>query len=78
MNPFQKIVAIFSNKEIILKYDNKPDNYVILDDDNDMLDSQRNNFVRCANNKSHPDHIDIGYGLTRICAEKAVDILNGV
>lgn len=58
--------------------DNKPDNYVILDDDNDMLDSQRNNFVRCANNKSHPDHIDIGYGLTRICAEKAVKILNGI
>lgn len=50
--------------------------YVILDDDNDMLQSQRHNFVRTANNINHPDCVDIGYGLTRICAEKAIRILN--
>jgi hypothetical protein len=55
---------------------NKVDNYVILDDDNDMLPSQINNFVRTSNNSDHPDCIDIGYGLTRICAEKAIKILN--
>ena len=51
-------------------------NYVILDDDNDMLESQRNNFVRCANNKDHEDCVDIGYGLTKQCAEQAIKILN--
>ena len=50
--------------------------YVILDDDNDMLDSQRQNFVRTANNKHHTDFVDIGYGLTKECAEQAIDILN--
>ena len=49
--------------------------YVILDDDNDFLPSQRLNFVRTANNINHPDAIDIGYGLTKICAEKAIRIL---
>jgi hypothetical protein len=51
-------------------------NYVIIDDDDDMLPSQTNNFVRTANNIDHPDCIDIGYGLTRICAAKAIGILN--
>lgn len=51
-------------------------NYVILDDDNDMLDSQRDNFVRCANNTDHEDCVDIGYGLTKQCAEQAITILN--
>lgn len=51
------------------------DNYVIIDDDNDMLQSQRNNFVRCMNPK-HPDKIDIGYGLTKECANMAIKILN--
>lgn len=52
------------------------ENYVILDDDNDMLPSQRGNFVRTANNINHPDSIDIGYGLTKICSEDAIRILN--
>lgn len=52
------------------------ESYVILDDDNDMLQSQKDNFVRTANNKDHPDCIDIGYGLTKKCAEKAIEILN--
>lgn len=51
-------------------------NYVIIDDDNDMLNSQRSNFVRTANNINHSDCVDIGYGLTKICAKKAIRILN--
>lgn len=51
-------------------------NYVIIDDDNDMLKTQQDNFVRCANNKTHEDCIDIGYGLTKKCAIKAIEILN--
>ena len=50
--------------------------YCIIDDDSDMLESQKDNFVKTSGNMSHPDCIDIGYGLTRICAEKAINILN--
>jgi len=56
--------------------DNNITSYVIFDDDNDMLPSQMSNFVRTANNQDHPDCVDIGYGLTKICAEKAIEILN--
>lgn len=52
------------------------ENYCILDDDNDMLPSQLDNFVRTAGNQDHPDCVDIGYGLTRICSEKVIKILN--
>lgn len=51
-------------------------NYVIIDDDNDMLPSQRGNFVITSNNINHPDCIDIGYGLTNECTNKAIRILN--
>jgi hypothetical protein len=51
-------------------------NYVIIDDDNDMLDNQRENFVRTANNMHHDDCVDIGYGLTKICSEKVIQILS--
>lgn len=51
-------------------------NYVIIDDDNDMLPSQRKYFVRTSNNKDHVDCVDIGYGLTRKCAENVIKILN--
>ncbi len=51
-------------------------NYVILDDDNDFLTTQRGNFVRTSNNFNHPDCIDVGYGLTKICAARAIRILN--
>ena len=56
--------------------DNNVKYYCIIDDDNDMLPSQKNNFVRTANNQDHPDCVDIGYGLTRKCAEQVVSILN--
>jgi hypothetical protein len=50
--------------------------YVIFDDDDDMLPSQKGNFVMCSNNINHPDCIDIGYGLTKECAKMAIRILN--
>lgn len=52
------------------------ESYVIIDDDNDFLTHQRRNFVRTANNINHPDCIDIGYGLTKECARRAISILN--
>lgn len=52
------------------------DNYVIIDDDIDMLSTQMDNFVHCHGNNEHPDCVDDGYGLTKICAEKAISILN--
>lgn len=50
--------------------------YCIIDDDTDMLPSQKNNFVRTSDNTDHPDCIDIGYGLTKKCSEKVIEILN--
>lgn len=57
-------------------YKEKITSYCIIDDDNDMLEHQRVNFVRTANNTSHEDCVDIGYGLTKICSRKVIDILN--
>lgn len=54
----------------------KIQSYVILDDDNDFLPEQRGNFVRTSNNINHSDCVDIGYGLTKICSENAIRILN--
>lgn len=72
-----KIVISKRGEEIQFWLDNnKVSNYVIIDDDTDMLDSQKNNFVQTSENKDHPDCIDIGYGLTRKCAERVVEILN--
>lgn len=51
-------------------------NYVILDDDDDMLSGQMGNFVQTSNNINHPDCIDIGYGLTKECTNRAIRILN--
>jgi len=51
------------------------DNYVILDDDTDMLDEQLDNFVKCSDNFDHTDHVE-GYGLTKECTLKAIQILN--
>jgi hypothetical protein len=64
--------------EIQAILDQKPEitNYVILDDDDDMLPSQMGNFVQCSNNINHPDCIDIGYGLTRECTSRAIRILS--
>lgn len=75
---FEFMDQVERGHEIQIWIDEHPEitNYVIFDDDNDMLQSQRQNFVRTANNINHPDCVDIGYGLTKICAEKAIRILN--
>ena len=52
------------------------DNYVIIDDDRDMLPTQMNNFVKTSGNFDHKDCVDAGFGLTKICANKAIEILN--
>ena len=54
------------------------DTFCILDDDRDFLLSQKDNFVCCYENFDHPDHVDFGYGLTDICTDKAIEILNNV
>lgn len=56
--------------------ENPVSSYCILDDDSDMLPEQMGNFVKCSNNQDHEDCVDIGYGLTKKCAEKAIAILN--
>lgn len=50
--------------------------FCIIDDDIDMLESQLPYFVKCSNNIDHEDYLDIGYGLTKQCAIKAIEILN--
>jgi hypothetical protein len=52
--------------------------YVILDDDDDVLPEQEPYFVKTSENHNHEDCIDIGYGLTKICTDKAIEILNGL
>jgi len=49
------------------------DSYVIIDDVNDMLYCQKDNFVHTANLNCE-DAIN-GYGLTNLCAFNAIDIL---
>jgi hypothetical protein len=53
--------------------DNKPDKWVIVDDVNDMLPEQINNFVQTSNLKD--DDSFNGYGLTKKCSEKIINIL---
>lgn len=50
--------------------------YVIIDDDSDMLEIQKPYFVQTSENWEHDGHVE-GYGLTRKCAERVVEILNG-
>lgn len=58
--------------------ENQVDSYVIIDDDADMLPEQMNNFVQTSGNAHHSDYVDIGYGLTKECSEKAIEILNKI
>lgn len=53
----------------------KVKNYVILDDDSDMLFTQAEHYVQCRNNCSHKDSVE-GLGLTSKCADQAIKILN--
>ncbi len=56
---------------------NDVEQYVILDDINDMLKSQSENFVRCSKNSDHEDSY-FGEGLTNKCVDKAIEILNRI
>jgi HAD domain in Swiss Army Knife RNA repair proteins len=56
--------------------ENWTDRYCIIDDDDDMLPEQMPFFVKTSDNFDHEDKIDIGYGLTRKCSERAIEILN--
>jgi hypothetical protein len=51
--------------------------YVIIDDDDDMLPHQMPHFVKTSGNYNHPDKVDIGYGLTNECTDNVIQILNG-
>ncbi len=59
------------------KYEDKAivKNYVILDDDSDMLLNQAEHFVKTSQQWDQPDAQE-GYGLTRRAAERAIKILN--
>src|SRR5690606_9888319 len=65
------------NEELLLEYINKSgiENYVIFDDDSDMLYLQREHFVQTSRNHTHQGNIE-GYGLTMECAKQAIKILN--
>lgn len=55
-------------------------NYVILDDDTDMLDEQLDHFIQTCGDKINTSNIYInneGSGLTESVMNKAIDILNG-
>ena len=56
--------------------ENPVDSYCIIDDDSDMLPEQMSNFVKTSENHDHPDKVDYGYGLTKLCAEQVIKILN--
>lgn len=52
------------------------DSFCIIDDIDDMLPLHKNNFVKTSNNNDHIDSIGNGYGLTKKCSEKIIEILN--
>ena len=54
----------------------KVETYCIIDDDDDILEEQINNFVKTSGNFDHIDCDDIGYGLTKVCADNVIKILN--
>ena len=41
-----------------------------------MEPNQLENFIKTSENLTHKDCIDYGYGLTTICTDKAIQILN--
>lgn len=57
--------------------DNHPevDRFVIIDDDSDMLVEQHPYFVQTKDNYDHFGSVE-GYGLTKECADMAIQILN--
>lgn len=64
-------------KEIDAYLEEHPEieSYVIIDDDSDMEEHQMPRFVKTSGNKDHEGCVDAGYGLTKKCAEMAIEIL---
>lgn len=50
--------------------------YVIIDDDDVKIKNKEHHFVKTSDNPDHEDCVDIGYGLTKECAEQAIILLN--
>ena len=74
-------IRYWRGSEIKYYLDRHPaENYVILDDDRDMLDEQLDHFIRTCGDKIHTPNLYInnkGSGLTNAVMNKAIDILNG-
>lgn len=64
-------------KDTQMEYLNKSlvKNYIILDDDSDMLYKQREHFIKTSNQWDCKDAIE-GYGLTKKATESAIKVLN--
>jgi len=75
---FENYDDVCRGNEIQFWLDEHPEvtNYLILDDDKDMLESQLEHFVRTSENHNHTDFVDWGYGLTKECTKQAIEILN--
>lgn len=65
------------NKETQIKYleNSVVSNYIVIDEDSDMRYYQKEHFIKTSCNYNHPDSIE-GYGLTKLCAYKAIKTLN--
>lgn len=55
---------------------NTVDKYCIIDDDTDFLPEQMPYFVKTSGNMDHTDFVDLGYGLTKECAQQVIKILS--
>jgi len=75
-NEIKYFIESFNGNYAVKRHGLTITNYVILDDDIDMLDYQLPHFVHTYKNLDHSDYIDLGYGLTKECAEQAIKILN--
>jgi len=73
-NDFQRI-NWSKDKQLEYLEKSKVKNYVILDDDSDMLYNQKEHFVKCSGRGDEPDH-ESTYGFTTKAKEEAIEILN--
>jgi hypothetical protein len=72
--PFYDLVSRGDEIELYIK-ENNISKYCIIDDNDDFLEHQMEYVVNTSDNHSHPDSIK-GYGLTEICRNKVIEILN--
>jgi len=72
--PYYDLVSRGDEIELYIK-ENNISKYCIIDDNDDFLEHQMEYVVNTSDNHSHSDSIK-GYGLTEICANKVIEILN--